>query len=286
MDVVHILVLALVQALTEFLPISSSGHLVLASYFLGWEYQGIAFDLALHFGTLLAVLGYFRSDLLAIAREVLRWRPGRPFNPMQRLGFGLALSTVPAVIVGASMGDAGALVLRHPLVIATNLIVFGVLLAIADRKVRDSRFQQATADADFVEDANAVFSRMTLRQALLIGAAQALALVPGTSRSGVTLTAGLFLGLTRAAAARYSFLMSVPVMVLAITHSLWELLRAPQATPIAWGDFALGAAVSGIAGLGVIHVFLGVIRRVGVAPFVLYRLLLGAFVVAWYFSGG
>ena len=284
MDVIHIIVLALVQALTEFLPISSSGHLVLASYFLGWEYQGIAFDLALHFGTLLAVLLYFRADLLAILREVLRWRPGRPMNAMQRLGVGLAISTVPAVIVGASLGDAGALLLRHPLVIAANLVVFGLLLGVADRKIRDSRFQQATADADFVEDANAVFSRMTLRQAFLIGCAQALALVPGTSRSGITLTAGLFLGLTRAAAARYSFLMSVPVMVLAITHSLWELLRAAPAAPIAWGDFALGAAVSGIAGLGVIHVFLGVIRRVGVKPFVIYRVLLGVFIAVWFFA--
>jgi undecaprenyl-diphosphatase len=282
MDVWQILLLALVQALTEFLPISSSGHLVLASVFFGWDYQGIAFDLALHFGTLLAVLVYFRADLWAIARESLRWRPGRPLNALQRLGLGLALGTVPAVIVGASLGDAGALLLRHPLLIATTPIVFGVLLGLADRRVRDSRFQQATASADFVEDANAVFSRFTLRQALLIGAAQALALVPGTSRSGITLTAGLFLGLTRAAAARYSFLMSVPVMILAIVHSLWELWRA-DALDVAWGDFALGAAVSCVAGLGVIHFFLGVIRRIGVMPFVLYRIALGLGIVLWWF---
>src|SRR5690606_1653805 len=109
-------------------------------------------------------------------------------------------------------------------------------------------------------------------------------LVPGTSRSGVTLTAGLFLGLTRAAAARYSFLMSVPVMILATVHSGWELRG--QATPIAWGDFALGAFVAALAGLVVIHVFLGVIRRVGVQPFVIYRVLRGLFVVAWYFAAG
>jgi len=284
MDVVHIIVLALVQALTEFLPISSSGHLVLASYFLGWEYQGIAFDLALHFGTLMAVLLYFRKDLFAILFEVLRWRPGRKLNSMQRLGVGLAISTIPAVIVGATLGDAGALILRHPLVIAANLIVFGLLLGYADRKVRDVRFQQATADADFVEDANAVFSRMTLRQALLIGCAQALALVPGTSRSGITLTAGLFLGLTRAAAARYSFLMSVPVMVLALVHSLWELMRSQDPATIAWGDFAIGAALAAIAGFGVIHVFLGVIRKAGLKPFVIYRVLLGVLVAFWYFA--
>jgi len=282
MDVIHILVLALVQALTEFLPISSSGHLVLASYFLGWEYQGIAFDLALHFGTLLAVLGYFRKDLIDITRAVLRWRPGLPMNPLQRLGLGLAISTIPAVIVGASMGDAGALLLRHPLLIAVNLIVFGLLLGVADRKSSHDRAAQATADADFVADANAVFARMSVKQALWIGGAQALALVPGTSRSGITLTAGLFLGLTRAAAARYSFLMSVPVMILAIVHSLWEMRDAT--TRVAWGDFALGALVSGVAGLGVIHLFLGVIRRVGVQPFVIYRVLLGVFIVGWYYT--
>jgi undecaprenyl-diphosphatase len=281
MDPLHVIVLALVQALTEFLPISSSGHLVLASYFLGWDYQGIAFDLALHFGTLLAVVGYFRKDLFAIARELLRWRPGHALNALQRLGLGLGISTIPAVIVGATMGDAGALLLRHPLLIAANLVVFGLLLGWADRRTR-ARFQAATADADFVEDANAVFSRMTWTQALLIGCAQALALVPGTSRSGITLTAGLFLGLTRAAAARYSFLMSVPVMILAIVHSAWEMRHVD--TPIAWGDFALGAAISGVAGLGVIHVFLGVIRRMGVQPFVIYRVLLGTLIVLWYFA--
>lgn len=278
MDVIHILILALIQALTEFLPISSSGHLVLASYFLGWEYQGIAFDLALHFGTLLAVLGYFRRDLTDIAREVVRWRPGVPMNTLQRLGLGLGISTLPAVIVGASMGDAGALLLRHPLLIAANLIVFGLLLGYADRRSRS----ETAADADFVADADAVFARMSVKQALWIGAAQALALVPGTSRSGITLTAGLLLGLTRAAAARYSFLMSVPVMILAIVHSFWEMRDATA--PVAWGDFALGAGVSGVAGLGVIHLFLGVIRRVGVQPFVIYRVLLGVFIVCWYFA--
>ncbi len=281
MDVVQILILALVQALTEFLPISSSGHLVLASYFLGWEYQGIAFDLALHFGTLLAVLAYFRADLLDIARALLRWRQGQPLDALQRLGIGLGISTIPAVIVGATMGDAGALVLRHPLLIAANLILFGLLLGVADRRVSDAGTHATT---DFVDDANAVFGRLSLRQAFLIGCAQALAMVPGTSRSGITLTAGLFLGLTRAAAARYSFLMSVPVMILAIVHSLWEMRDA--STPVAWGDFALGATVAGIAGIGVIHLFLGVIRRIGVTPFVIYRVLLGVFIVCWYFARG
>jgi undecaprenyl-diphosphatase len=160
--------------------------------------------------------------------------------------------------------------------------VFGLLLGVADR--RPSAAGAGVADAEFDAQADAVFASMSTKQAFLIGCAQALALVPGTSRSGITLTAGRFLGLGRAAAARYSFLMSIPVMVLALVHSLWEM-RA-QAAPVAWGDFALGAAVSGVAGIGVIHVFLGVIRRIGVQPFVIYRVLLGVFVIAWYFAAG
>ena len=270
MEVLHILILALIQALTEFLPISSSGHLVLASLFFGWQYQGLAFDLALHFGTLMAVLIYFRSDFIGIVHALLGWRLGTALTPMQRLGLGLALSTIPAVVVGATMGDAGALLLRHPLLIAANLIGFGLLLYWAERRA-----------ARRAADINPALADVSLRQALLIGVAQALALVPGTSRSGITLTAGLFLGLDRTTAARYSFLMSAPVTALAIAHSLWEISRAPE--PVAWGEFALGALVSFVAGLGVIHFFLGVLRRIGVQPFVLYRVLLGAFVVYWFF---
>lgn len=281
MEFLHILILALVQALTEFLPVSSSGHLVLASLFLGWDYQGLAFDLALHFGTLMAVLVYFRADFLALLREVLRWRPGQALNPMQRLGLGLALSTVPAAIVGLAMGEAGANLLRHPLTIGTCLVLFGVLLGVADRKTRDHGAARPAPDADFVEGANAVFAQMSLRQAFLIGCAQALALVPGTSRSGVTMTAGLFLGLTRAAAARYSFLMSAPVMVLASAHGLMELLLSEER--VIWTDFGLGALISALAGVVVIHGFLKIIRRVGVMPFVLYRVLLGSGVLIWYF---
>ncbi len=281
MAFLHILILALVQALTEFLPVSSSGHLVLASLFLGWDYQGLAFDLALHFGTLMAVLIYFRADFLALLVEVLRWRPGLPLTPAQRLAFGLALSTVPAAIVGLAMGEAGANLLRHPLTIGFCLVFFGILLGLADRRSRGDATSSASADADFVAGANAVFGHMSLRQAALIGCAQALALIPGTSRSGVTMTAGLFLGLTRAAAARYSFLMSAPVMVLASAHGLMELLLSKQ--QVVWSDFGLGALISALAGVVVIHGFLKIIRRVGVMPFVIYRMILGVSVLIWYF---
>ena len=278
MGLLQILLLALVQALTEFLPVSSSGHLVLASLLLGWTYQGLAFDLALHVGTLLAVVLYFRRDVLAIMRAVLAWRPGTALTPSQRLGFGLALGTVPGAVAGLLLGDSGALLLRHPLLIAGNLVVFGLLLGYAARRAP----HPAVLDAR--EDADAVFAGMSLRDALLIGCAQALALMPGVSRSGATMTAALLLGWNRVAAARYAFLLSIPIMLLAGGYEALHLIRSDE--PIAWGALALGAAVAAVAGLGVIHVFLGILRRIGVAPFVVYRVLLGAAVIGWWLLVG
>lgn len=279
MDFLHILILALLQALTEFLPISSSGHLVLASELLGWEYQGLSFDLAVHFGTLLAVLAYFRRDVWELAREALAWRPGQRFTPTQRLAFGIALATIPAGLAGLALGDAGAMLLRHPVFIAINLIVFGVLLWLADRHSRRTHAADPILPADNAPPGE-TFAKVSFGRAVLIGCAQALALMPGVSRSGATMTAGLFLGLDRAQAARYSFLLSIPVMVLATTHAVWET----RSTPLAGvSDMLLGAAIAAVAGWFVIHFFLGVIRRIGTAPFAIYRVLLGLAVLAWYF---
>lgn len=279
MDFLHILILALLQALTEFLPISSSGHLVLASELFGWQYQGLSFDLALHFGTLLAVMVYFRRDVWELMRETLAWRPGQRLTPTQRLAFGIALATIPAGLAGLALGDSGAMLLRHPVFIAINLIVFGILLWLADRHSQRHAMPQTPASTAN-SNAGDSFSRLTLPRAVLIGCAQALALMPGVSRSGATMTAGLFLGLDRARAARYSFLLSIPVMVLATTHAIWETRN----TPIAGiSDMLLGAAISAVAGWFVIHFFLGVIRRIGTAPFVIYRVLLGVAVLVWYF---
>ena len=277
LGLVQVLLLALVQALTEFLPVSSSGHLVLASLLLGWEYQGVAFDLALHVGTLIAVLLYFRRDVLAILCATLAWRPGRPLTPTQRLAFGIALGTVPAAIAGLLLGNDGAMALRHPLMIAANLALFGLLLGWASRRAPPPP-QQATGTGGSIDEA---FAGMSFRHAFLIGCAQALALMPGVSRSGATMTAALFLGWDRIAAARYAFLLSIPVMVLAGGYEGLHLVLSDE--PVAWGDFALGMAVAALAGLVVIHVFLGILRRIGVAPFVIYRLLLAAVVVLWWF---
>lgn len=261
MELSHIVLLALVQALAEFLPISSSGHLGLVGYLFGWAYQGVTFDLALHFGTLLAVLVYYRRDLISVATAMLtrdRSEHGRAWN---RLGVGLALGIIPAVIVGLLMGDELANALRRPELIAINLIVFGIVLGIADRKSTAKR---------------GVMS-LTIKEALLIGAAQALALIPGTSRSGVTMSAGLMLGMDRNEAARYSFLMGVPVTAAACAHGALEWYRSGE--HLAYTDFAIGAAISAVAGFACIHFLLGFLRRIGLMPFVWYRLAVGALIL-------
>ncbi len=276
MDFLQILILALVQALTEFLPVSSSAHLVLASEMFGWQYQGLSFDLALHCGTLIAILAYFRRDIAELVREALAWRPGRRLNPTQRLALGITLATIPAGLAGLLLGDAGALVLRHPVVIASNLILFGLLLWFAERwSLRAGRALVAEGTG-----AGEALGRLSIGRALLIGCAQTLALMPGTSRSGATMTAGMLLGLDRAQAARYSFLLATPVMVLATAYGAWEARGEPLA---GLGDMALGTLFSAVSGWFVIRFFLGVIRRIGTAPFVAYRVLLGVAVLGWYF---
>lgn len=261
MEAWHVILLALVQALTEFLPVSSSGHLALAGFFFGWPYQGLTFDLALHVGTLLAVVVYFRRDLWTIGRDTLALRRLADATTTQRLGLGILLATIPGAVVGAAMPDAFTESLRTPVLIASNLIVFGLLLWLADARGRGARDEAS----------------LGYRGALLIGAAQALALIPGTSRSGITLTAGLALGLTRTAAARYSFLMSVPITALATAHGAMTLIRG--GTGLEWDTLALGVVVSGLAGIAVIHFLLAVLNRVGTAPFVVYRVGLGLVVL-------
>ncbi len=263
MDLIQLVILAVVQALTEFLPVSSSAHLGLAGFFFDWAYQGVLVDLMLHFGTLIAVLVYFRRDLLELARAGLAIRPGQPLDANQRLGVGILIATVPAGIVGLAIGtDADHL--RHPLLIAVTLIVFGIILGLADR----------------TGSKQGRLSDIGLRDALVIGAAQALALIPGVSRSGICITAGLFLGLDREAAARYAFFLAVPITAAAsLLGGLQALDHGHELRPI---HFALGIGVSALVGLACIHVLLGVLRRFGTAPFVAYRLVLGVVVIGLY----
>lgn len=262
MDLLQVIILAIVQALTEFLPVSSSAHLYLAGEWLGWGYQGLVFDLGLHLGTMLAVVVYFRRDWMELARGLLAWRPGQVLDREQRMLLGLTLATIPGGLAALAMGDAGATALRSYAVIATTQIVFGTLLLLAFRRSADSTRNERD---------------LSIGQALLIGCAQALALIPGVSRSGVTMTAGLLLGLERQAAARFSFLLAVPIIAAAGLHGVMQLLREDSSTDA--GSFWLGAALSAIAGYACIHFFLSIIRRIGVLPFFLYRMALGLLLI-------
>ena len=260
------LILAIVQGLTEFLPISSSAHLLLPARLLGWPDQGLAFDVAVHVGTLAAVLFYYRTDLQAMVNALLRSLSGGGASDDSRLVWYLALATVPAGIVGLLAGDLIEQQLRSLPVIATTTLVFGLLLGYADRRASRSPGGRS----------------VNLAAALVIGAAQALAPVPGVSRSGITMTAGLMLGLTRQAAARFSFLLSIPIIAAAGAMKLRELLARPVEPD--WAILAIGVSVSAVTAYCCIALFLRLIDRVGLMPFVIYRLLLAALLYAvWLF---
>ena len=190
MDPIQAIVLAIVQGLSEFLPISSSGHLILVPHFFGWQDQGLAFDVAIHMGTLLAVVSYFRVQLLAMLRAWFVSLAGRELTPDGRLAWCVVLGSIPVAVVGWLFGDVIERLLRNPLFVAATLSGFGLLMWLADRLGRRQRDEYSVG----------------WRDALLIGCAQALALMPGTSRSGVTMTMARTLGLTREGAARFSFL--------------------------------------------------------------------------------
>lgn len=258
-------VLALIQGLTEFLPISSSAHLILPSQLLGWEDQGLAFDVAVHVGSLLAIVGYFRKELIELAQAWLSsiCRPGSEFSALAetkqqaRLAWLIILATIPAGLAGVLLNDFVSEHLRSTLVIASTTIFFGILLWVSDH--RGARRLSVT-------DVN-------VKTALLIGCSQALALIPGTSRSGITMTAALLLGLTRDAAARFSFLLSVPLIAAAGLLKTKELLETghdAQLQLIAFATF-----VSFISAYLCIHFFLKLLEKIGFLPFVIYRLALG-----------
>jgi undecaprenyl-diphosphatase len=262
----HAVVLAVIQGLTEFLPVSSSGHLVLMPRFFGWSDQGLAFDVAVHVGTLLGVLVYFRSDLLPLSRGAVGWLRGDRANEYGRLAINLVVATIPVGLVGLLFSDVIETRLRSPAVVAFQLAVFGIVLWLADRFSRGDRVETS----------------LTLRGALLIGCAQALALVPGTSRSGITMSAGRALGLTREAAARFAFLLAIPGIGLAGMYEAWEFARSPVAY-IAPRDMMIGLVVSAFVGYACIHWFLRFIARIGFLPFTLYRLALAAVIVLTFY---
>ena len=261
MTTLHIIVLAIVQGLTEFLPISSSGHLVLVPYLVEWTDQGLAFDVAVHFGSLIAVVVFFREDIVGLLRGGVQILGGDVRSPQAYMALAIALGTIPAAAAGLLFASWIEANLRDPAIIVYTLAGYGILMALADRYAKREKG----------------ITEVRIKDALIIGAAQALALVPGTSRSGVTITAGRLLGFERQDAARFSFLLSAPVILLATLYKGGELILG--SVPVAWSELALGAAVSAVVAYLSIEFFMRFVTRIGLAPFAIYRLGLAALIV-------
>lgn len=263
MDILQAVFLALVQGITEFLPISSSAHLILPKELLGWEDQGLAFDVAVHVGTLAAVILYFRKDVAQLFTGWLGTLSGKR-SESGTLAWSIVVATVPAGLFGLMLGDIIEAHLRSVYVIATTTIVFGLALWWADAKHGQTK----------------TLAEMTLAIALVIGLAQAMAMIPGTSRSGITISAALLLGFGRTDAARFSFLLSMPIIVLSGGYMGIKLLDEPS---VDWMPIIVGVGVSAVSAYICIHYFLSFINRIGMLPFVIYRLILGSalFAMVW-----
>lgn len=254
-------VLAVVQGITEFLPISSSAHLIMVPRFTDWPDQGLGFDLAVHLGTLVAVVFYFHAELRAMTCDWGRSLVQRRAVGESHLAWAILWGTVPVGLAGLLLNDLVENGLRLPAVIAGTTIGFGLLLWIADRRP-GARSEH----------------RLTWRDVLVVGCAQALALVPGTSRSGITITAGLLMGLSREGAARFSFLLAVPVTALAGGHKMLQLATGPES--VDWGVLVAAALLSAVTAFLCIHYFLKLLTRFGMLPYVVYRLALGTVLVS------
>ena len=262
----QIIILALIQGLTEFLPISSSAHLILPSQLLQWPDQGLAFDLAVHLGTLLAVLMYLRLEIMAMLAGCFSSLQSRQLNADARLALLVILATLPAVVIGFLVKDLVEANLRSVLVIAISSIVFGLVLGFYDKRGGKQKN----------------ISELSGKQSLLIGFAQVLAFIPGTSRSGITITAALALGFDRTSALRFSFLLSIPIILAGSLLSALDLV-ANETQESIWREMALAVSIAGLSAYVCIDLFIRFVDRVGMLPFVIYRVVLGVFLLYLYF---
>ena len=274
MTALHIFILAIVQGITEFLPISSSGHLVLIPVLTGWTDQGLAMDVSVHVGTLIAVLLYFRDDtkgLFLAGLGSIGIAPARRATEgtiYGKLFWAIVIATIPAVIVGFALKVTGvADLMRGAAVIATTSIVFGLLLYWADR----------------VGATEKSLARMAVKPALIIGFAQVLALIPGTSRAGITMTAARYLGFNRQDAARFSLLLSIPTILGAAVLLGKDV--AESGDSILWVHAAFAAGLSCLAALAAIHFLMKWLAHASMAIFVVYRVALGIFLLALIAAG-
>ena len=266
MPLYQVVVLALIQALTEFIPVSSSAHLALAPWLFGWKDPGLVFDIALHVGTVLALIVYFFKDWLQVIAEGLGLRFGhdRELSQNPKLLWYMILGTIPLGLAGLIFGKQAESTWRNPYIIGSMLIGVGLFMWAAERAARLRK------DLGYVN----------LADAGVIGVAQALAVVPGTSRSGITIAAGLFRDLNREAAARFSFLLSTPAILAAALKKLYDIRKEGGIPHEMQIPFLVGVVVSALAGAVVIAFFLKYMRRGSLMPFVYYRIVFGIIVIA------
>jgi undecaprenyl-diphosphatase len=265
MPLFQIVLLAVVQGITEFLPISSSAHLALAPWLFHWHDQGLTFDIALHFGTLAAVLVYFFRDWVQLTAQAagLDWGRDAELKKSPRMFWMLAAASLPIGVLGYAFKGLTEETLReNHILIGSMLIGVGLLMAVAERVGRG------------VKDVGSI----SFLDSMIIGCAQVLALVPGTSRSGITITAGLFLNVNRAAAARFSFLLSTPAIAAAAFKAFWDLRKSGAQIEIA--PFLIGMAVSAVTGGLMIAFLLSYLRRHSLKFFIYYRVVFGIIVIA------
>jgi len=266
MPLYQVIVLAVIQALTEFLPISSTAHLILMPWLFGWKDPGLVFDVALHAGTLVAIFIYFFRDWIQIIAQGLGLNVGGD-PELQRnrsLLWLIAVASIPVGIIGFLFENKVETTWRSPYLIGAMLIVVGILIWIAERGRPGKKSLE----------------NLNWGDGIAIGLAQALSIIPGTSRSGITIVAGLFRGLSRETAARFSFVLSAPAILAAVLKKLWDVHKEGGIPPDMRVPFALGIAVSGALGVAVIAYFLRYLRRKSLMPFVYYRIIFGIIVVA------
>ncbi len=266
MTILQALILGIVQGLTEFLPVSSSGHLIFVPHIFGWADQGLTFDVIVHLGTLVAVVWYFRNRIVRVFRSFLPASAGRDSDERRverQFGWMIALSIIPAFLAGFFLSEVFGIEMRSPLIVALGFIVWGIVLGIAD--AYNTRLRIHVGEVSW-------------KTALFMGVAQAIALIPGTSRSGITMTAGLFSKLTKKQSAEFSFLMSVPVIVVAGVLKIVEMGQTGGAStdviPLVVGFFA-----SMFSGYVAIWGLLKVIEKWRFLPFVFYRIVMGILII-------
>jgi undecaprenyl-diphosphatase len=272
MSILQVIVLGIVQGLTEFLPISSTAHLHLTTWLLGWNAESLTYDIMLHLGTLLAVVLYFFRDWLQIVGQAFGVQVGadRELQQNRALLWLLAIGSVPVGIAGLLFEKKADTEWRTPLVMGTMLIAIAVVMWLAERAGRRVRDLGSINAGD----------------ATVIGLSQALAVIPGCSRSGITISTGLFRNLTRESAARFSFLLSTPAIAAAAAKALYDLHKEHQLHQMLSSEVIAGVAVSAITGCIVIAWFLRYLRRFSLMPFVYYRIAFGILVLALAFLRG